>query len=69
MVDIGLGPSDENLLEKARSGDKAAFEIFYDRNKRRILNYTYRMIANRASAEEITQEVFVKAYQWCPIIT
>ena len=62
MTGFNAGPSDENLLKRAKSGDKAAFEIFYNRHKRRILNYAYRMIGNRESAEEITQEVFVKAY-------
>ena len=52
----------EDLLKKAKDGDKAAFETFYNENKRRILNYVYRMVGNLESAEEITQEVFVKAY-------
>jgi RNA polymerase sigma-70 factor (ECF subfamily) len=54
--------SDEELLGRAKDGEKLAFDVFYSRNKRRILNYVYRMISNRARAEEVTQEVFVKAY-------
>ncbi|MFH1753480.1 MAG: sigma-70 family RNA polymerase sigma factor [Candidatus Omnitrophota bacterium] len=53
---------DEGLLKKARNGDKEAFEIFYNRHKRRILNYAYRMTGNADTSQEITQDVFIKAY-------
>jgi len=52
----------EDLLKRAKDGDREAFEAFYNENKRRILNYVYRMVGNLESAEEITQEVFMKAY-------
>ena len=57
-----VSPSDESLLKRSKEGDKSAFEVFYQRHKRRILNYIYRMIGNIGSAEELTQEVFIKAY-------
>ncbi|NQU73128.1 MAG: sigma-70 family RNA polymerase sigma factor [Candidatus Omnitrophica bacterium] len=62
MTDFKVSPSDGDLLNKARKGNKGAFEDFYARYKRRILNYIYRMIGNRESAEDIAQETFVKAY-------
>lgn len=54
--------TDEELIGRAKNGYKPAFDLFYNRNKRRILNYVYRMIGDRERAEEITQEAFVKAY-------
>ena len=54
--------SDEHLLERAKDGYKPAFDIFYQRHKRVILNYVYRMVGSRDRAEDMAQEVFVKAY-------
>ncbi len=53
---------DEALLSKARQGDKAAFEEFYQRYKSLIFNYVYRFVGNYELAEEITQETFISAY-------
>jgi RNA polymerase sigma-70 factor (ECF subfamily) len=56
-------PSDDEILaEKAKQGERAAFDELYNKYKRPILNYIYRFIGNRASAEELTQEVFVRVY-------
>ncbi len=54
--------SDELLLEKARDGDKAAFEEFYQRHKRQLFVYIYRLVNGYELAEELTQETFVNAY-------
>ena len=54
--------SDEELLAQAKGGYKPAFDIFYERYKRRILNYVYRMVGARERAEDIAQDVFIKAY-------
>ncbi len=53
---------DESIVIRAQEGDKEAFEQLYQAYKRPILNYLYRFIGNRHSAEELTQEAFVKAY-------
>ncbi|NQT95912.1 MAG: sigma-70 family RNA polymerase sigma factor [Candidatus Omnitrophica bacterium] len=53
---------EEELILRAKSGDREAFDELYQRYKRPILNYIYRFIGNRADAEELTQEVFVRAY-------
>jgi len=54
--------SDDILLQKAREGDKAAFEVFYQRYKSQIFNFTYRFLNSYELAEEITQETFISAY-------
>ncbi len=60
----GLGgkKTDIELISAARSGDKDAFGLFYDRHKKRMLTYAYRMTGSLRIAEEITQDAFVKAY-------
>ena len=57
-----MQPSDKYLIQKAREGDRPAFEELYNRYKKAIFNYIYRMIGDRAVAEELAQETFVKAY-------
>jgi len=57
-----MQPSDKYLIQKAREGDRPAFEELYNRYKKAIFNYIYRMIGDRAVAEELAQEAFVKAY-------
>lgn len=53
---------DENLIIRAKEGDREAFDELYHAYKRPILNYLYRFIGNRHCAEELTQETFIRAY-------
>jgi RNA polymerase sigma-70 factor (ECF subfamily) len=41
----------------------ARFERLFDEYQGAILNYLYRMVNDRDRAEELTQDVFVKAYR------
>jgi RNA polymerase sigma-70 factor (ECF subfamily) len=60
---MGLDPlSDEILALKAREGDPKAFESLFDRYKKPILNFIFRLIGNRETAEEVALEVFMKVY-------
>ncbi|MDD5135848.1 MAG: sigma-70 family RNA polymerase sigma factor [Candidatus Omnitrophica bacterium] len=54
--------SDELLARQAKEGDTAAFEELFNRYKKPLLNFIYRFIGNRQTAEEVTIEVFMKAY-------
>jgi len=60
MVDRG---SDEILAGMAKGGDTKAFEELFTRYKKPILNFIYRLIGNRETAEEVAQEVFVNVYK------
>ncbi len=53
---------DEALVSIARSGDEGAFEELFNRYKKPIINFIYRMIGNKETAEEVAVEVFMKAY-------
>ena len=59
---IYMSSEEEALVERAKRGEREAFDELYQRYKRPILNYIYRFIGDRAQAEELTQEVFVRAY-------
>lgn len=55
-------PSDTELMLKVKEGNLNAFEEIYRRYSKHVLNFAYRMLNDRNSAEEIMQEVFVKVY-------
>jgi len=55
--------SDEVLAGTAREGDRKAFEELFARYKRPIVNFIYRLIGNKETAEEVAQEVFIKTYK------
>ncbi len=54
--------ADEILARSAKDGDAAAFEELFHRYKKALLNFVYRLIGNAQTAEEVTQEVFMRAY-------
>lgn len=54
--------SDEILAKLAKEGDVSAFEELFNRYKKPMLNFIYRLIGNRETAEEVAQEVFMKVY-------
>lgn len=57
---------DEELVLKAQQGDIHAFDELIERYHGKIYGLTYNMTSNREDAEDLTQEVFVKAFQALP---
>jgi RNA polymerase sigma-70 factor, ECF subfamily len=55
--------SDNELIERAKEGDKRAFEVLYERYERRILDFTYRYLHDMGLAEEVTQNTFLAVYR------
>ncbi len=53
---------DAELVIRMQCGDKAAFETLFNRYKTRAIQTAYLITGNRATAEDITQETFVKCY-------
>ncbi len=47
----------------AASGDRRAFERIYRDNVDRVYSLCVRMVGDRAAAEELTQDVFVRAWE------
>ena len=62
--------SEENLVRQAIDGNQSAFTQLYDEHFDRIYRYIYFRVNSRAEAEDLTQEVFLKAleaigsYKW-----
>ena len=52
--------TDAELVEKAKSGDRAALESLVLRHQAWIYNIAVRMVFQPHDAEEVTQEVLVK---------
>lgn len=50
-------------LQKVQEGDASAFQGLFERYQRRVLNLAYRFVRDRASAEDIAQEVFIKIFE------
>lgn len=51
------------LVDRAKAGDRSAFEELVRRYRSRILALALHLCGNESEAEDITQEVFLKAYQ------
>jgi RNA polymerase sigma-70 factor (ECF subfamily) len=56
-------PSDEVLAQRVQAGDAHAFAELVNRYQRTVLNLAYRMLGDAQEAEDIAQEVFIRAYQ------
>src|SRR5947199_1024117 len=54
------GPTDTELVEKAKNGDRAALEQLVLRHQAWVYNIAVRMVFHPQDAEEVTQEVLVK---------
>jgi RNA polymerase sigma-70 factor, ECF subfamily len=50
--------SDEQLMAQVIENDMAAYKILYERYKRSVLGLSYKILGDRASAEEVMQETF-----------
>lgn len=59
-------PSDSELVRRAQSGDRAAFDALVTRTESRVYGLCLRMLGNPEDAEDVLQEVFIKAYQSLP---
>ena len=55
--------ADEEVMQLVRSGRPQAFELLYDRHGGAAFSLAYRMVGNRAAAEDITQEAFLSIWR------
>lgn len=62
--------NEEYLVKQAVNGDQTAFTQLYNANFDRIYRYIYTKVRSQAEAEDLTQDVFIKAleaiekYKW-----
>jgi len=57
---------DQQLVERAQSGDKHAFELLVSKYQRRLGRLISRFVRDAAEAEDVTQDAFIKAYRALP---
>ena len=53
-------------MQRLAQGDEAALEQLYDRWSKPLVNFLYGMCSDRALAEDLMQEVFVKVWRAAP---
>ena len=63
---MSLEQPDPEVLRRAQRGDERAFAEILRAYETPIFNYVYRIVGDRALAEDLTQEVFVRVYQALP---
>ena len=64
---IELDPLDEEeLITRTQNGDTEAFNPLIRKYQQRVYNLIYRRIRNHEAAEDICQEVFLKAWRALP---
>ena len=54
-------PSDRDLIQRARRGDAEAFGELVLRYQTSVFNVCYRILHERAEAEDMTQETFLRS--------
>jgi RNA polymerase sigma-70 factor (ECF subfamily) len=55
--------AERRLVKEAQDGDLLAFERLYRENERKVFALSLRLSSDAALAEELTQEVFVRAWR------
>jgi RNA polymerase sigma-70 factor (ECF subfamily) len=54
---------ERSLLRRLRERDERAFRELVEAHRDRVYNITYRMLGNRAEAEDVAQEVFIAVFK------
>ncbi|HEV8179758.1 MAG TPA: sigma-70 family RNA polymerase sigma factor [Gaiellaceae bacterium] len=63
---MSLPQPDHGVLRKAQRGDERAFAFIVRAYQVPVYNYVLRMVGDRALAEDLTQEVFLRVFQGLP---
>ena len=62
----GGGPGEAELLTRARAGDEDAFGVLITPYLRELHVYCYRMLRSVHDAEDVLQEVLMRAWRYLP---
>jgi RNA polymerase sigma-70 factor, ECF subfamily len=63
---LSLAQPDFGILKRAQRGDERAFSIIVRAYETPVFNYVLRLVGDRALAEDLTQEVFLRVFQGLP---
>ncbi|WP_051670907.1 RNA polymerase sigma factor [Bryobacter aggregatus] len=48
---------------RVREGDESSFALLLEKHRNSVIHFLFRMVQNRAIAEELAQEVFLRVYR------
>ena len=60
---MSTGLNDTEIIKQVLSGDQQAYALLVNRYQNYVFTLTMRFAKNREDAEEISQDIFVKAYR------
>src|ERR671915_1379101 len=55
--------ADEEMMQLIQAGNPRAFEMLYDRHGGAAFSLSYRMVGNRVTAEDVSQEAFLSIWR------
>ncbi len=55
--------SDAQVMLRVAAGDRRAFGLLFDRYHASVARFAFRFVGDKARAEELTQDIFVKLYR------
>ena len=58
-----MAPSDQDVIERVRSGDTEAFAVLVERYHGRCMRYALHMVGDPALAQDLVQECFLRAFR------
>ena len=58
-----MQPEDAELVSRSQGRDLAAFNMIVERYQTHVFNLAARILGNRTTAEDVTQETFISAYR------
>jgi RNA polymerase sigma-70 factor (ECF subfamily) len=62
-VALSTIPAELELMRRTAKGDAAAFRILSDLHLSKIMNFAYRLLHDRAEAEDVAQETFLRLWK------
>lgn len=60
---VNAREADAELVDRAKAGDKKAFELLVGKYQRKVARLLSRLIRDPAEIEDVSQEAFIKAYR------
>lgn len=54
---------DAQLMLRVRDGDEHSFGVLLEKHRNPVIHFVFRMVQDRAVAEELSQEVFLRVYR------
>src|SRR5258706_12960697 len=61
---MSTGLNDNEIISKVLNGDQQAYAGLVNRYQNYVFTLTLRIVKNREDAEEVAQDIFIKAYKY-----